>query len=135
MIVDTSALLAYFDVNEPRHEAVSEVIDSASGPFVVSPYIVAEVDYLVLTRHGSAAEHAVLEELTSGAWELAPMDRGRLAVASRVVARYVDVPIGVADASNIVLAQDYHTTDILTLDRRHFAILRFDDGTSPRVLP
>ena len=60
MIVDTSALLAYFDANEPTHGAVAAVIDGAEDDLVVSPYVVAELDHLVLTRHGSQAEQAVL---------------------------------------------------------------------------
>lgn len=135
MIVDTSALLAYFDANEPQHEAVSAVIDASDGPMVVSPYVIAELDLLVLTRHGSAAEHEVLTELAGGAWELASMDRERLADATSIVERYSDVPIGVADASNMVLAKAYRTRDIATLDRRHFTILRFEDGSAPRLLP
>jgi predicted nucleic acid-binding protein len=135
VIVDTSALLAYFDANEPQHQAVSEAIESSDETLVVSPYVIAEVDYLVLTRHGSEAERAVLAELAGGAWELAPMDRTRLEAAADLVRRYADVPIGVTDASNIVLAQAYQTDTIATLDRRHFSILRFADGSAPRVLP
>ena len=71
VIVDTSALLAYFDTSEPDHSTVSEAIDALTGLLVVSPYVVAELDYLVATRHGVDAELAVLDELTGGAWELA----------------------------------------------------------------
>ena len=135
MIVDTSALLAYFDAGEPRHTDVAAAIDASDGLLVVSPYVIAEVDYLVLTRHGPEAERAVLAELTGGAWELAAMTRERLAMAARIVQRYADVPIGVTDTSNIVLAREYQTDTIATLDRRHFTILRFDDGSAPRLLP
>lgn len=135
MIVDTSALLTYFDANEPQHRAVSSVIEDNEGLLVVSPYVIAEVDYLVLTRHGPDAERAVLDELAGGAWELAAMDRERLQAATDIAQRYSDVPVGVTDASNMVLAQAYRTDTIVTLDRRHFSILRFDDGSAPRVLP
>lgn len=135
MIVDTSALLAYFDRAEPKHSAVRAVIDGAESPLIVSPYIVAELDYLVLTRHGSAAEAAVLAELCSGAWELATMGVDRLRAAARIVGRYADVGIGIADASNVVLAEEYRTSRIATLDRRHFGILRFSNGGAPHLLP
>lgn len=135
MIVDTSALLAYFDRNEPAHGAVTAVIESADDGLVVSPYVVAEVDYLVLTRHGSAAEHAVLRELSSGAWDLAEMSPDRLAAAVAIVERYADQPIGVADASNLVLADAYRTKTVVTLDRRHFSVLRFGDGSAVEILP
>lgn len=135
MIVDTSGLLAYLDANEPDHESVAAIIDGAEEPLVVSPYVVAELDCLVLTRHGTVAEHAALNELAGGAWELAAMDRERFDAAIRIVERYADVPIGIADASNIVLAEAYRTHDIVTLDRRHFSVLRFSDGSAPRVMP
>ncbi len=135
MIVDTSALLAFFDSGEPEHAAVVAAIESSDEPLVISPFVVAELDYLVLTRHGSDAEHAVLAELAGGAWELADFDRQRLAKAARIVEAYRDIPIGVTDAANMVLAQVYETCDIATLDRRHFTILRFDDGSAPRLLP
>lgn len=135
MVVDTSALLAYFDTNEPHHRAVAAAINASAEPLVVSPYVIAELDYLVLTRHGVDEQHAVLAELTGGAWELASMDRARLEGARLIVQRYSDVPIGVTDASNIVLATAYHTRVIATLDRRHFTILRFADGSAPDLLP
>ncbi|AZG44560.1 PIN domain-containing protein [Gordonia insulae] len=135
MIVDTSALLAYFDAAEPQHEAVAVLIDAADEPLVVSPYIVAELDYLVLTRHGSHIERLVLDELTSGAWELATMSRERLATAAEIVRQYSDVPVGVADASNIVLADAYRTRTVATLDHRHFTVLRLGDGSAPLIIP
>ncbi len=135
MIVDTSALLAYFDAAEPQHEAVSEVIEASDEPLIVSPYIVAELDHLVLTRHGSHVERLVLDELTSGAWELAAMSRERLSAAAAIVRQYSDVPVGVADASNIVLADVYQTRTVATLDHRHLTVLRLGDGSVPLIVP
>ncbi|MFT4028940.1 MAG: PIN domain-containing protein [Protaetiibacter sp.] len=135
MIVDTSALLAFFDIAEPRHADVVREIEATAESLVVSPYVIAELDYLVLTRHGSQAELAVLAELASGAWELASMDAGRFEAARRVVERYRDRPIGLADASNIVLADVYRTRTIATLDVRHFSVLRLQDGGSPLLVP
>ncbi|WP_321162914.1 PIN domain-containing protein [Nostocoides jenkinsii] len=135
VVVDTSALLAFFDANEPQHEAVVEAIQSSRGPLIVSPYVIAELDYLVMTRHGVQAQRTVLNEIAGGAWELAHMDRARLADANRIVERFADIPIGVADASNVVLAEVYGTRAIVTLDRRHFTILRFDDGSRVDVRP
>ena len=66
MIVDTSALLAYFNAREPDHEAVADVIDGNEELLVVSPYAVAELDYLIAKRVGVDAELEVLRELSSG---------------------------------------------------------------------
>ncbi len=135
MIVDTSALLAFFDADEPDHDAVSRILSATAEPLVVSPYVVAELDYLVGSRLGVSAELAVLRELAGGAWDLAPFGPDDLAEAASVVDRYADQSIGVADASNVVLAARYQTRTIVSLDRRHFEVLRPLAGGRFTVLP
>ena len=135
MIVDTSALLAYFDASERHHEAVAEVIENSDEPLVVSPYVVAELDYLVATRVGVEAELAVIRELSSGAWDLAAIGTAELEQAGSIVAKYRDQDIGVADASNVVLAHRHQTRTIVTLDHRHFAVLRPINGGRFTVVP
>ena len=135
MIVDTSALLAFFDTDEPDHAAVAAVLQSATEPLIVSPYVVAELDYLVASRLGVSAELAVLRELAGGAWDLASFCTEDLAEARAVVERYADQSIGLADASNVVLASRYRTGTIATLDRRHFEVLRSVEGARFTILP
>ncbi len=134
VIVDTSALLAFFDASEPDHHAVSALFGGADA-LVVSPYVVAELDYLVATRRGLDNELAVLDELAGGAWDLATFDESSLRSACDVIAKYRDQEIGVADASIVVLAERYRTRTIASLDHRHFDVLRASDGGSFEVLP
>lgn len=135
LIVDTSALLAYFDASEPDHAAVDDALQASTGKLIVSPYVVAELDYLVATRHGINAELAVLEELAAGAWELAAFGVDDLKRARAIIAKYGGQDIGVAGASNVVLAESYRTSTIATLDRRHFEVLRPITGNRFTVVP
>ncbi len=135
MIVDTSALLAYFDSSEPDHRAVANIIDNSDEPLAVSPYIIAELDHLVATRIGVDAELAALRELSGGAWQLAAFGLAELERATAIITEYRDQQIGVADASNVVLAELYRTRTIATLDRRHFEVLRPLDGGRFSIVP
>jgi uncharacterized protein len=135
LICDTSGLLAYFDASDAHNAQMAAVIEADTGPFVVSPYVVAELDYLLATRRGAPAELAVLAELSSGAWELADFDASDLRHACAVVERYQDQEIGVADASLVVLADRYRTDRLLTLDHRHFHVVRTTAGKSFKLLP
>ena len=135
MIVDTSALLAYFDAAEPDHQAVSRVIERSADWLVVSPYVVAELDYLLATRVGVEAELAVLRQFAGGAWELANFGVSQLQQATKIIDKYRDQRIGIADASNVVLAELYRTRTIVTLDRRHFSVLRPMGGGRFALLP
>lgn len=134
-MVDTSALLAFFDRDEPDHGAVSDILEGATEPLAVSPYVLAELDYLVASRLGVQAELVVLQELSGGAWELPAMDREDVRRAASIIERYADQRLGIADASIILLAERYRTRTILTLDRRHFGVVRPLDGGRFTILP
>lgn len=135
ILADTSGLLAYYNRAEPGHDAVRGVVERTPGPLVVSPYVVAELDHLVMTRMGVDAELAVLDELSGGAYELASISAAELARARDVVARFRDQGIGVTDASLVVLARRYRTRAVLTLDHRHFDVLLTEDDHPFDVLP
>jgi len=134
-IADTSGLLALFNRTEPAHEAVRRIVDRKDELLVVSPYVMAELDYLVATRVGVDAELAVLRELASGAYHLAHLDTEDLLRCSALIARYRDQSVGVADASIVVLADRFRTREVLTLDHRHFDVLRPLSGGRFKILP
>lgn len=123
ILADTSGLLALFNGREPRHDDVRAALSGVSAPLVVSPYVVAELDYLVSARIGVSAEVAVLRELAGPGYELAAVNDALL-TAVEVVNKYADPRVGVTDASIVALAQQYRTNRVLTLDQRHFGVLR-----------
>lgn len=135
IVADTSGLLALFNSREPRHEDARKAVERDPDPLVVSPYVVAELDYLLATRLGIEAELRVLTELAGGAYELAAVGDKELQSAADVVARYRDQDVGVADASLVVLASRYGTKSVLTLDHRHFGVMRPLNGGRFKLLP
>lgn len=135
IVCDTSGLIAFFDAGDRNHASVAEVIESDPGPFLVSPFVLAELDYLVQTRRGIQAELAMLAELTGGAWQIASMDAADVRSATDVIAKYDDLGIGLTDASLVVIAQHHRADRLLTLDRRHFPAVRQLHGKPFTVLP
>jgi predicted nucleic acid-binding protein len=135
IVADTSGLLALYNAAEPAHAGVSRAVAEQREPLVVSPYVVAELDYLVATRVGPQAALAVLRELSGGAYLLPCLDADDLIIAGDVVERYADLRLGVADASLVVLADRYATSRLLTLDRRHFEAVRTLGGAPFTLLP
>jgi uncharacterized protein len=135
IVCDTSGLIAYFDSSDANHADVSAAIELDPGPFVVSPYVLAEVDYLLATRRGVPAELAALRELSGGAWDLPCYEPADLRRALAIIDRYQDQNIGLADASLVTLADRYQTDRLLTLDHRHFRVLRTQAGRAFTLLP
>jgi predicted nucleic acid-binding protein len=135
IIADTSGLLAFFNTSEPTHAAVVAIVENEREPLVVSPFVVAELDYIVATRIGVAAELAVLAELATGAYEIPSFDARDIGDSRTIIDRYRDQTIGVTDASLVVLANRYQTRTILTLDHRHFDVVRPSGGGRFKVVP
>jgi predicted nucleic acid-binding protein len=135
LLCDTSGLLAYFDASDAHCARVSEVIEADPGPFVVSPYVVAELDHLLATDGGVNARLSALTELSEGAWELPGIEPSDLRDICAVIERYRDQHIGVVAASLVILAGRYGTDRLLTLDRRRFHAIRTNVGKQFTMLP
>jgi predicted nucleic acid-binding protein len=135
IICDASAVIAVLDGSERLHEAARAALDDEDGPLVLSPFVCAEIDYLVGRRRGVDAETAFLAIVADDTFRLAPFGPGDVARAIGVIDRYRDLDVGLADASIVVLAERFRTRKIYTLDRRHFDAMRPLQGGRFEVLP
>ena len=119
ILLDTSGLLANYDRSDRNHAAASQMLGVPQRR-ILSPFVLAELDYLVGKVSGKRAELAVLEDVANGAYELAPFAEADVQASSDVIRRYSDLGLGLADASIVVLAERFGCHDVLTLDQRHF---------------
>jgi len=124
IVLDTSGVLSAIDAGQRHHAAAAAVLAAEDEPAVLSPFVLAEVDYLLATKVGVDAELAFLAEVASGAYRPATFNADDVAVAMGLVERYRDQNIGLADASIVVLAHRHETNRLLTLDERHFRVVR-----------
>lgn len=135
LIVDSYALLAQADRNEPFHQAVGEILRSERSPLVVSAFAAAEADYMILARLGVDAELAFLEDLASETYRVEALSREELSIALDVGRQYRDLELGLTDLSLVVLALRFSTDRILTNDLRAFRAVRPLQGGSFTLLP
>ncbi len=135
IVLDTSGLLAAIDSSQRFHGAARELLREVTVPLILSPFVLAELDYLLATRVGKDAELALLGEVAQDTYRLAQFSTLDLYEAKQVMERYADLDLGLADASNVVLANRHGTLDVLTLDERHFRVLRGTGGRPFRLLP
>lgn len=135
IVLDTSGLLAALDSAQRQHAAARQAVESDAGPLLLSPFVLAELDYLLMTRVGVAAETALLHQVAEGAYQLVDFSSEDVAEATEVIERYGDLRLGLADASVAVIAARARTTRILTLDERHFRSVRPLWGRAFDLLP
>lgn len=63
ILLDTSGLLAAIDGSQRHHAECAAAVAAAKGPLLLSPFVLAELDYLIATRVGPAARGELLDEV------------------------------------------------------------------------
>jgi predicted nucleic acid-binding protein len=124
LIVDTGPLVAAAWAGDRDHRRCVDLLGGARWPLLVPALVAAEAAYLIGSRLGAAAELAFGRAFASGELVLEPLDPTDLDRVVELMARYVDLPLGMADASVVAAAERLGATEIATLDRRHFSVVR-----------
>lgn len=135
ILLDTSGVLAWIDAAQRQHADVVAAMAEVEPPFFLSPFVLAELDYLLATRVGPHAQLALLDEVAHGAFALEHFSAGDVASAQDLIRKYPRLEIGLADASIVVLAERHRCFEVLTLDERHFRTVRAPRGEAFRLLP
>lgn len=135
LLLDTSGLLAALFPDQRQHASCARALAGADGPLLLSPFVLAEVDYLIAKLAGVAVERSFLAEVARGAYRLEPFTAPDVEQASEIIKRFADQDVGLADASIVVLAHRHGVDRVLTLEQRHFRSLRGPRGRPFRLLP
>lgn len=135
ILLDTSGLMSAIDAAQPLHAAAAATIREDDGPFILSPFVLAELDFLLGRRVGRHAQRRLLGDVAGGAYQLEPFNEDDVGQASKLVDRYGDLDIGLADASIAVLSDRCQCLDLLSLDERHFRTVLGAGDRPFRLLP
>jgi predicted nucleic acid-binding protein len=132
-VVDTGPLYAVADADDADHESCLAILERPDLDLVVPALVVAEATYLIGSRMGPIAEASFLRGVGSMEIE-SPTGDDWLSIAA-LVEQYVDLPLGGTDASIAVLADRLGTDLVVTLDHRHFTVVRSEAGRPYQLLP
>ncbi len=135
ILADTGPLVAAADAADANHAACAELLTRVAGPILVPATAIAEACYLLEREAGPAVEATFLRSFATGALtvvNLVPADFGRMA---ELVDTYADLPLGGTDASVIALAERLGITTVMTLDQRHFRVVRPNHVEALQLVP
>jgi hypothetical protein len=138
ILCDTGPLVAAALSNDDHHRACVDMLTGlhlAGRRLLLPAPVTAEVGYLLAREAGAAAESLFLRSVADGDFEpvdLTADDYGRMA---ELVGEYADLPLGTTDAAVIALAERLRITEVATLDRRHFSVVRPRLTTALVLLP
>jgi uncharacterized protein len=124
ILVDTSAIVALVDAADDDHQEVAHYVMNAEDVLLVPVTVLPEADYLIAERVGIRGELALLQDIVAGGFGLESVTVADVARSAELIDQYADSDIGFVDASIVAVAERLAITRILTLDRRHFGLLR-----------
>ena len=135
VVVDTSALYAYYDSSARRHAEVNSLIEAERSSLMVTNGVLIELDHMLRRRVNAHTARRVIDELTNGAYAVVESSRDDLRRALAIMDRFHDRGLSLTDASLLELADRAGVSTIFTLDRRDFDGLVRTDGTPLTILP
>jgi predicted nucleic acid-binding protein len=135
IVVDTGPLYAAADSSDTHHGACSALFTNPADQLVAPVSVVVETSFLIERHLGPAAEAAFLGSLAPAGVIIEQLGADDLARMAELVATYADMPLGAVDASVVAIAERIGATTILSLDHRHFSVVRPRHTTAFALLP
>lgn len=135
ILADTGPLYAAADQDDGRHADVRAFLERNSEPILVPATVLPEVCYFLDRHLGSAAEIRFMRSVMDGDLILEAVTAEDLPRCVEVMEQYADNRLGFVDASVVAVAERLNITRILTIDRRHFTVVRPRHVTAFELLP
>ncbi|MEY4544756.1 MAG: hypothetical protein RL685_951 [Pseudomonadota bacterium] len=125
IIADTGFWLALANQRDRHHAAAQAAFDALTEPLITTWPVLTETCHLLATRIGGHALERFVSAAANGAFELFALEGRHLARVEVLVKKYRDLPMDLADASLVLLAEELGSGRILSTDVRDFRAHRW----------
>ena len=122
VLVDTGPLVALLDRSDPDHVACQETLSSLNDSMVSVWPVITEAMYML--RAYWQAQEALWEMIEMGAVEILLLNIDDVPRMKELMRKYRDLPMDLADAALVRVAERERLRRIFTLDRRDFQVYR-----------
>lgn len=134
IFVDTGVFVSAADRDEPRHGDCAALLRGRSELAVAEP-VIAEAAWMIESRLGPTAEARFLRAVIQAPFTIIGLERHDYLRAISLIETYQDLGLGFVDASIVALAERTSATEIATLNRRDFAVVRPRHADAFQLLP
>ena len=132
-ILDTGPWLALIDRSESRHTECVQWLKNFSGRLYSTEAVLTEVLYIL--NFSITAQCAALDFVLESVVEIVPSNIESLKKTKNLMKKYADLPMDFADATLVCLATQTGMQNIVTLDKKDFAIYKLPKKKSFTIMP
>ena len=125
ILVDTGFWLALASAKDRHHQRSVECLQALEEPLITTWPVVTETCHLLLKRIGEPAQRRFLSSHVEGGFDIFGLERKDGPRVLELMKQYADLPMDLADASLVILAEHLGHGRILSTDRRDFHSYRW----------
>ncbi|WP_262966146.1 type II toxin-antitoxin system VapC family toxin [Methylobacter psychrophilus] len=126
IIADTGFWVALFDPRDNHHQTVRAYALTINEPLITTLPVVTEVCYLLQKRCNPLKAAIFLKtQQTAHLFSLFAIKEAHLPRIVELMIQYADLPMDLADASLVLLAEELGHGRIISTDRRDFHTYRW----------
>ncbi len=134
ILTDAGPLVAIIDKCEPDHPRCVAALETIALPLVTTWPVFTEAMYLLGDAGGWAAQERLWRLRDRGDLELVDLPSSLVSRSSALMHKYHNVPMDLADATLVALAEARGWTHVFTLDS-HFHAYRLSSRRRFTLLP
>jgi uncharacterized protein len=134
-LVDTGFLYSLLDESDDDHVSAMNAFAEIPGPWLLPSPAMAEFAYLVMKFLGPFVLASFLEDFSTSSLLLIEPVEEDYSRAGQLIRQYHDAPLELVDALIVAIAERLNIVTILTVDRRHFYLVRPRHVTAFEVFP
>lgn len=135
ILTDAGPLVAILDARESHHESCVECLAELTGPMLTTWPAFTEAMYLLGEAGGWKAQAALWSLEAQGDLEIVHQGTDDCRRMDQLMEKYQDLPMDLADASLVVLAETRGLRDVFTLDHADFRVYRLHRRQAFRIWP
>ncbi|MGA2404301.1 MAG: PIN domain-containing protein [Syntrophobacteraceae bacterium] len=122
ILIDTGPLVALFDASDNYHRICLDILKDIDGPLITVRPVLTEAFYLL--NFSWKAQDNLWEYLARGGIEVDHLERSAGDRCRALMSKYRDLPMDLADAALVTIAEAKKIKSIFTLDHKDFSLYR-----------
>jgi predicted nucleic acid-binding protein len=125
ILVDTGFIYALLDTRDAWHQRAAAALDDVDEGLITTWPVLTETVHLIMRSLGPSPAQALLSDVARGVIQVWQIDADATQKLPALMKRYADLPMDLADASLVLLAEVLGHGRILTTDERDFKTYRW----------
>ena len=135
VLIDAGPLVAILNQGDDHHESCVTGLKALSGPLVTTWAAFTEAMYLLGAEFGWHGQRQLWDMYWQGAFEVAEPTLQLMTRVCALMEKYRDVPMDLADASLVALAEERSISTVFSIDQSGFQVYKLHGRKHFRVFP